>query len=241
MTCTPRIRVADAKEQRTDPIRKEDIVFIKNHRILPHSSSNLQDADSVSINFNIQKNEVRDDTVTQSKTGDARHCPVKAAARIIRRMQADGLGEKDFIYTYKNSKGARRHLGSAYALKQLRKFIASIDHAGYGLDPEDIGLHSIRASSAMGMYLNQVPVYTIMLVGRWSSDAFLRYIRKQVEQFSAGVSKAMIQNPVYHHVPSSRDDPRTPRNPLSSVPSGFRSLVSQTLSAANQTVFSVWE
>ena len=45
----------------------------------------------------------------------------------------------------------------------------------------------------MAMYLNEVPVYTIMLIGRWSSDAFLRYIRRQVQQFSAGVSARMIR------------------------------------------------
>ena len=44
----------------------------------------------------------------------------------------------------------------------------------------------------MEMYLAGVPVYTIMLIGRWSSDAFLRYIRKQVEQFSKHVAKQMI-------------------------------------------------
>ncbi len=31
-----------------------------------------------------------------------------------------------------------------------------------------------------------------MLIGRWSSDAFLRYIRQQVLQFSAGVSTRMV-------------------------------------------------
>jgi hypothetical protein len=40
----------------------------------------------------------------------------------------------------------------------------------------------------MEMYLAAVPVYTIMLIGRWSSDAFLQYIRKQDEQFSKDVT-----------------------------------------------------
>jgi len=48
-----------------------------------------------------------------------------------------------------------------------------VDEA-YGLPSKDIGLHSIRASGAMAMYLNGVPVYTIMLLGRWSSYAFPR-------------------------------------------------------------------
>ncbi len=44
----------------------------------------------------------------------------------------------------------------------------------------------------MEMYHAGVPVYTIMLIGRWSSDAFLQYIRKQVEQLSQNVAKQML-------------------------------------------------
>ena len=41
------------------------------------------------------------------------------------------------------------------------------------------------------MYLAKEPVYTIMLVGRWSSDAFLAYIEKQIKEFTKGVSSRM--------------------------------------------------
>ena len=233
------LKVPKSEDRRTDPIRKKDITFIKNHRIIPHSSPDIATADAVSINFTIQKNAERDDVVTQSDNGDPIHSPVKAAARIIQRMEEDGLSDEDYIYTYKH-KGKRQYIDSPYALRQLRAFIRSQDYAGLGIHPDDIGLHSIRSSAAMGMYLNHVPVYTIMLLGRWSSDAFLRYIRKQVEQFSSGVSKAMIQTPVYHHVPMSRDDPRTRNNPLSAASSGFMSLASRTSAPATRAVFSVW-
>jgi len=46
----------------------------------------------------------------------------------------------------------------------------------------------------MTMYLAGIPVFTIMLLDCWSSNAFLRYIRKQVKEFSHGVSSKMIQN-----------------------------------------------
>ena len=66
----------------------------------------------------------------------------------------------------------------------------------------------------MGMYLNGVPVYTIMLLGRWSSEAFLRYIRKQVESFGSSVSSKMIVTNRFLHVSHSTDleDPRTSCN-----------------------------
>jgi hypothetical protein len=47
----------------------------------------------------------------------------------------------------------------------------------------------------MAMNLSGIPVFTIMLIGRWSSDAFLQYIHQQVQQFSFRVSNQMISSP----------------------------------------------
>ena len=65
------------------------------------------------------------------------------------------------------------------------------------------------------MYLQGIPVYVIMLLGRWSSDAFLRYIRRNVQEFSKDVSRKMIANPLYFTVPSADlEDPRAPNHRL---------------------------
>lgn len=61
-----------------------------------------------------------------------------------------------------------------------------------GFEASDIGTHSNRYATAMFMYLNGIPVYMIMLVGRWSSDAFLLYICKQVQEFTSGMLSKMI-------------------------------------------------
>eukprot|EP00978_Attheya_sp_CCMP212_P014459 scaffold36887_cov24-Attheya_sp.AAC.1 len=67
----------------------------------------------------------------------------------------------------------------------------------------------------MAMYLAGVPVFTIMLIGRWSSDAFLRYIRRQAQEFSSGVSSKMILAPDYFTIPDAgHEDPRTPATRL---------------------------
>ena len=88
------------------------------------------------------------------------------------------------------------------------------------------------------MYLNGVPVYTIMLLGRWSSDAFPRYTRTQVTAFSNNVSRTTVKNPVYHHVPdANREDPRS-HNPMAATANlGMGS----DGAAINRNVFSVWE
>ena len=39
-----------------------------------------------------------------------------------------------------------------------------------------------------------------MRVGRWSSEAFLEYIREQVDSFTLGVSQKMLQFENFHHL-----------------------------------------
>ena len=83
---------------------------------------------------------------------------------------------------------------------------------------EDIGTHSIRSGAAMQIFLGESPVYVIMMIGRWSSDSFLKYIRKQVEQFCHNVSRRMLRFSFFKHIPdynprTSRLDPRIRNHP----------------------------
>ena len=87
-----------------------------------------------------------------------------------------------------------------------------------GFKAEEVGTHSIRSGAAMSMYLGEAPVFTIMMIGRWSSDAFLRYIRKQVEQFSHNVSRRMLRFESFRHIAgyaprTSMLDPRQRNHP----------------------------
>ena len=73
----------------------------------------------------------------------------------------------------------------------------------------------------MAMYLGKCPVYTIMMIGRWSSDAFLGYIRKQVEELSHNVPQRILRFRFHRHIPElepriSHLDPRQRNNPENS-------------------------
>jgi hypothetical protein len=70
-----------------------------------------------------------------------------------------------------------------------------------GFKPEDCGTHSIRSAAAMAMHMAGVPVYTIMLIGRWSIDAFLVYLRTQVMQFTQRISIRMTEHSNFYNIP----------------------------------------
>ena len=65
------------------------------------------------------------------------------------------------IYT----RGKLSLLASSTVLSKMRDAAAALGREKLGYDPEDIGAHSIRSGAAMAMYLENVPVFSIMLIG----------------------------------------------------------------------------
>jgi hypothetical protein len=61
-----------------------------------------------------------------------------------------------------------------------------------GFDPHEIGNKSIRSGAAMTLFINDVSTAKIMILGRWSSDVFLVYIRPQVLGWTNNMSREMI-------------------------------------------------
>jgi len=159
----------------------------------------LEDAVSVSLTFEFQKKYIRNETIFHQKSGDklalGHMYPVKAAVNIVRRIHSYGLPSEKFPDTQINMVRS----GSGFFTIPLSTFLQRIRLAVDTLGPEklgfisqEVGTHSNRSGGTMGMFLAGTPIYTIMLIGRWSSDAFMRYIRKQVLQLSHGISEKML-------------------------------------------------
>ena len=110
------------------------------------------------------------------------------------------------------------HFTSTEMVVAMRDAVCAIREDKLGFKAEQVGTHFQRSGAAMAMYLGECPVYTTMMIGRWSSDAFLRYIRKQVEQFSHNASCRMIHFQFHRHIPDlepamSHLDPRQRNHP----------------------------
>ena len=153
------------------------------------------------------------DTVTQMASRDATMCPVRQEAALVRRIRGYPGATDDTPVSAVWRNDRIEHITSNEMVEALRAAVISIGEDQLGIQACDVGTHSIRSAAAMAMYLGECPVYTIMMIGRWSSDAFLRYIRKQVEQFSHNVSSRMLKFEMHNHLPGvepriSHMDPR---------------------------------
>ena len=66
----------------------------------------------------------------------------------------------------------------------------------------EIGTRSIRTSAAMGWCLAGEYPTTIKLMGRWKSEAWEIYFRKQIMEFGKGMASALVKHEFYHYLPS---------------------------------------
>jgi hypothetical protein len=192
---------------RTKVIHLRGIVFRdRNNREVDHRSPDLHLAERVTITFETQKNGQKMDRRTHQRTGDPTLCPIRRIAslveRIYRRVPSASL---DTPINTMFLLSTESHASST----ALRNFIRSSCTCGggkttFGFSASDLGTRSIRSGAAMSLFLMNHPVHKIMILGRWSSDAFLVYLRPQVLEWTNQMSCDMI------HIDSFMDatDPR---------------------------------
>jgi hypothetical protein len=130
-------------------------------------------ADTISITFYFQKNDERDAVVTQHHTHDPKLFPVRLWAAIAKRILSyPGTDHKTSVNTYMH-RGKLSEVSSKMMLTHLRAVVIHVGEDNLGFKASEMGTHSIRSGAAMAMYLANVTIFTIMLIGHWSSDAFL--------------------------------------------------------------------
>ena len=199
-------------ERHTKLLCLQNLRFYHDRKELPHSHPKLHLADCIAITFEFQKNDECNATVMMHWTRDLTLGPVKAWATIVCRILSyEGTGPDTPVNTVHLENGMMIKVTSKMLLNRIHAAISFFGEAELGYSMGDVGTHLIRSGAAMAMYLAGVPVFTIMLIGHWSSDAFLHYIHCQVQEFSAGVSSRMLLSHDFFTIPdvTHHEDPRT--------------------------------
>jgi len=86
-------------------------------------------------------------------------------------------------------------------LLKIRQAVTTLGQSVLVFSADEVGAHSNHSGGAMGMFLSGTLVYTIMLRGRWSSDAFMRYICTQGLSLSHGIAAKMLTYELVFTVP----------------------------------------
>ena len=202
---------------RTKIIRLRGITFRdKDNHEVPHTHCDLTTlAHRVTLTFENQKNGLKMDRRTHQGTTDRALCPVKRLASLVERIlrTVPGAGPDTPINTAHLNGKAVQISGAALRKHMRSTCTAQGGKPTFGYTAADIGTKSIRSGAAMGLFLMNHPVHRIMILGRWSSDAFLVYIRPQVLKWTNNMSQDMIKINSFTDAIDSRmtatTDPRT--------------------------------
>ena len=193
------LKVPKANEKQTKCLTLKNIIFHLNGATIPHSSPLLLAADNVAVTFETQKNGRKLDTITQWATHHDTLCPVVQWASLVKRIRAyPGATENTNVSAYWHH-GKMHHMTSKDITNALRDGLTVFGSEKLRIKPEEIGTHSIRSGAAMAMYLGRVPVFAIQLIDCWSSDALMKYIRKQIKEFTFDASAQMLTMQTFMH------------------------------------------
>ena len=195
------LKVPQQEDRKTKLLRIRNVRFFKCGKNVTHSSPSLSSSDIVSITFEDQKNREKFDTVNLHRSEDEVLCPVKAWASTIKRLWSYPKTSKNTPVNLFLSKNKLYEISSKKIIDTLQKAVTEIGEKSLGFKKEEIGTHSIRSGGAMAMYLAKIQIFSIKMIGRWKSDAFLRYIRKQVQQFTENISDRMVLQEKFSHIP----------------------------------------
>jgi hypothetical protein len=202
------------RQGKTKTICIHDIVFRDKHRrVIPLDSGRIHQAEFVTITFRDQKNGKKWDSRTQRRTGHAILCPVLRWASTVNRLLTWGLPLSTPVYHMKSAGNKVTTITTGYLKDVLRTTCKLFGgKQEFGFEPSEIGSKSIRSGAAMALFLADVSVAKIMILGRWNSDAFLDYIRPQVLEWTSSMSRDMTRTDDFIDVGLTRthlpSDPR---------------------------------
>jgi hypothetical protein len=204
-----RREVKNLEDKQTKILTLENIAFYNNDIELPHlQASTLSSADQVLIIFVVQKNGHKNNTTTQWKTNNNILCPVVQWAALVQRFSnypgAKPVTPVSAVWVHNRI----LHVTSKIIKSALCNSIMAAGKTKLHIHCHEVGTHSIRAGTAIAMYLKGVPVFAIMMSGQWWRTAFMKYIRKQIKELTINVSKNMLTMQHFCHALNATSSPK---------------------------------
>jgi hypothetical protein len=195
-------------EGRSSPFRLADITFFDpNGRRLPAATASLHDVSTavqVQLTYTDQKNAVRGETVGHRRSGDTATCPVLALSRRVRYLRQFRQAADTPIYTV--CSGPTAAITTKHVTDFLRSAAARVEHLT-GIPADKIQAYSLRSGGATALLCSGCDPLIVQLLGRWRSDAMLRYLRAMAQPVVQDAATQMLQHGEYTFGPRADASP----------------------------------
>jgi len=178
---------------RTVQFTVASVGFFKDNKELSKSSplAVLLDADYAVLRITNQKNGRMGDVITHETHRNNQNGPVQALARRVFHILNNGGTKDTLLCDFITHEGIWHSITPDHMRSSLRKAALKLKFHEKGIDPRDIGVHSLRAGGAMALKMMGVSDTIIKKQGRWTSMTFLEYIHNQLAIFAKDLSRKM--------------------------------------------------
>jgi len=214
-------------EGRSEAFRLRDITFAvatpDGTRLVPAMDITLNDEIvRAYLTFSDQKNAVRGEQVSHAATSDPIACPCKALARICRHILNHTDDPSTPLYAYWPRPNHPRSVKPTHITRALR--LAATDlQVTTGIDPRLLSARSLRPGGATALLCANIDTDVIHLLGRWKSDAMLRYLRVAAHANNNNFAQSMLTHGNFTFAPATY---ATDRQPLpQQTPETFRTAL----------------
>ena len=202
--CRPGEMMAPVQQSESAPFRLCDTEFILEGRSYSAATIPLHllpAATAVRLEFTVQKNANRGEKITQARSGHASLCPVRAAENRVRYLRNAGAPHDTPLFvTYHGDRQLKvyaRHLTAAF-----RHSVTTLG-SRTGIDPARVSARSLRPGGATALLCANIDHDKIRLVGRWKSDAMIRYLHTQAVPAMASFAPAMLRHGHFTFTPNA--------------------------------------
>jgi hypothetical protein len=155
------------------------------------SPEDFNSVTSVSLTFTTQKNGVKGETISHALSGDTLVCPCRAIVRRVQHLVQHRQPPTTPLCTYIQRNNP--NLITAGQIRDtLRRTLRLIGPNTLGIQPNDINARSLRAGGATALLCANIDQNTIQLLGRWKSDAMMRYLHVAATPHTHQYARAMM-------------------------------------------------
>ena len=193
------VKCSRNETKHTKQFKAEDCTFFKKNalgklRQLPWSApdSDIMAADSATLKLDNSKNGWKGVCVNQEANGEPHCCAVRALGQRYCYIRQFG-NQKTYLSAYWND-SQRMDVNDEDMRVNLKWAATELDYHGRkGIPVRLVDTHSLRIGGANALSLSGYSDREIQKMGRWRGETFKEYIREQLSNFSAGMSKKMKQ------------------------------------------------
>jgi hypothetical protein len=163
------------------------------------NDANIKSATSAYYTFTTQKNGNRNEKLVQGLSDDPWCCPAKATVRrvLLRRRHKASLATPIASFYH----GNRRTLVKAKDVTEVLRYVMRLNIHRTGISPLGISARSLRTGGAMALLHGKVDLSNIRMMGRWHSDALIRYLHVHAHPILGNYVARVFNEGTYSFLP----------------------------------------